>query len=92
MQLRSAIAKFSDCRAEAAEKKAEQLEPAYPGISTLWRRDSVPSGRIHGRAKELVAKCVAMALLTSMHEDFCDGTIDEKIEQLKVEENVGPFE
>ena len=27
----------SDCRAEAAKKKAEQLERAYPGISTLWR-------------------------------------------------------
>jgi hypothetical protein len=27
----------SDCRAEATKKKAEQLERAYPGISTLWR-------------------------------------------------------
>ena len=27
----------SDCRAEAAEKKAEQLERAYPGISKSWR-------------------------------------------------------
>jgi len=26
----------SDCRAEQAEKKAEQLERAYPGISRLW--------------------------------------------------------
>jgi hypothetical protein len=31
----------SDCRAEAADRKAEQLERAYPGISTLWR-DSGP--------------------------------------------------
>lgn len=26
-----------DCKAEKAEKKAEQLESAYPGISKLWQ-------------------------------------------------------
>ena len=31
----------SDCRAERAEKTAEQLERAYPGISQMWR-DSDP--------------------------------------------------
>jgi hypothetical protein len=30
----------SDCRAEQSEKKAEQLERAFPGISMLWRGSS----------------------------------------------------
>ena len=30
----------SDCRDEQSEKKAEQLNRAYPGISELWRESS----------------------------------------------------
>jgi len=38
----------SDCRAEAADKKAEQLERAYPGISTLWRDGVIVSSPVFG--------------------------------------------
>jgi hypothetical protein len=37
LQLRRAMSIISRLHTKTSEKKAEQLERAYPGISTLWR-------------------------------------------------------
>jgi hypothetical protein len=37
LQLRRAMSIISRLHTRTSEKRAEQLEPAYPGISTLWR-------------------------------------------------------
>jgi hypothetical protein len=39
LQLRRAMSIIFRLPSETSEKKAEQLERAYPGISTLWRDD-----------------------------------------------------
>ena len=44
----------SDCRAEAADKKAEQLERAYPGISTLWRSDTARRRRVFSASRSFI--------------------------------------